>query len=349
MMGVLQTEIMVDITRMNFWTDSKICLSWLKSNQKLTAYVGARVMQIKENGHGVEFWHWVPSQLNVADLATKCSKLGSMQEWMRGPDFLYRDSATWPNDEPLEMSSAEIANYHSELVVKEAAEQLCCTAFREERIDLPDIARFSDFNRLLKSTAYYLKMRKLLVLPKHKKPERLAITVRDMEEARKTWYKKVQSETFQSELRSLKTSGYVKSSSRLKTFSPFLHEGIIRMRGRVQNDNKPFEVNNPVILPDGHPFCTLLIRMYHIANAHQGLETVINNVKERHRILKIRSQVKKYTRSCVKCRELRAKPTVPQMGILPPERTTPFVHPFTCTGIDYFGPLFVKVDRRVAL
>ncbi|XP_062712382.1 uncharacterized protein LOC134289818 [Aedes albopictus] len=244
------------------------------------------------------------------------------------------------------MSSAEIANCHSDLVVKEAAEQLCCTAFREERIDLPDIARFSDFNRLLRSTAYYLKMRKLLVLPKHKKPERLTITVRDMEEARKTWYKKVQSEAFQSELRSLKTSGYVKISSRLKTFSPFLQEGIIRMRGRVQNDSKPFEVNNPVILPDGHPFCTLLIRMYHIANAHQGLETVINNVKERHRILKSRSQVKKYTMSCVKCRELRAKPTIPQMGNLPPEQTTPFVHSFTCTGIDYFGPPFVKVGRR---
>ncbi|XP_062704072.1 uncharacterized protein LOC134286474 [Aedes albopictus] len=347
MISVLQTEIMIDITRLYFWTDSKICLCWLKSDQKLTAYVGARVMKIKENGHGVQFWHWVPSQLNVADLATKYSKIGSMQEWLRGPDFLYRDSSTWPVDESLEMSSEEFTSFHSEITVKDVTGPLCCAAFKENLIDLPDIARFSDFNRLIRSTAYYLKMRRLLVLPKREKPDRLTINVRDMDEARKEWYRKVQSETFESELRSLKMSGYVKSSSRLKTYSPFLHDGIIRMRGRVQDDSKPFEVNNPVILPDGHPFCTLLIRMYHIANAHQGLETVINNVKERHRILKIRSQVKKYTMSCVKCRELRAKPTVPQMGILPPARTTPHVYPFTCTGIDYFGPLSVKVGRRV--
>ncbi|XP_053691385.1 uncharacterized protein LOC128739909 [Sabethes cyaneus] len=190
-------------------------------------------------------------------------------------------------------------------------------------------------------------MKKSLLLPKHNRPQRLTIDVRDISEARNVWYNKVQLEVFNEEFRSLSQTGYVKSSSRLKFYSPFMHNGIIRMRGRLQNDDKPFEVNNPVILPNNHQFSTLLIRMYHIANAHQGLETVITNIKERHRILKIRSQVKKYAKSCIKCRELRGKPTVPQMGNLPPERTTPFVFPFTSTGIDYFGPLCIKIGRRL--
>ncbi|XP_058817877.1 uncharacterized protein LOC131681183 [Topomyia yanbarensis] len=115
MIHVLQSELTIEVKKIFFWSDSKICLSWLKTNQKLTAYVGARVMQIKENGHGVELWHWLPSQLNVADLATKWSKFGSMLEWVRGPDFIYRDSVNWPNYEPLEMSSAELVSFHSEL------------------------------------------------------------------------------------------------------------------------------------------------------------------------------------------------------------------------------------------
>ncbi|XP_058828155.1 uncharacterized protein LOC131688045 [Topomyia yanbarensis] len=86
-----------------FWCDSKFCWSLLNTNQKLTAYVGDRVMQIKENAHGLELWPWMLSQLNEADLATKCAKFGSILECVRGPDFIYRDSINWPNCEPLEM------------------------------------------------------------------------------------------------------------------------------------------------------------------------------------------------------------------------------------------------------
>ncbi|XP_062713377.1 uncharacterized protein LOC134290292 [Aedes albopictus] len=132
MISVLQMEIMIDITRLYFWTDSKICLCWLKSDQKLTAYIGAR--------------------LNVADLATKCSKIGSMQN-----GCVAQTSSTWialPG-----RSTAEFASFHSEITVKDVAGPLCSAAFKEKLIDLPDIARFSDFNRLIRSTAYYLKMR----------------------------------------------------------------------------------------------------------------------------------------------------------------------------------------------
>ncbi|XP_062704637.1 uncharacterized protein LOC115265178 [Aedes albopictus] len=347
MVKTLQDEMKIEITKVYFWTDSKICLSWLKTSQKLTAYVGSRIMKIKENGHSVDMWHWVPSQLNIADLATKSSKFGSMQEWLKGPDFLPHVSTRWPIDAPVELSPAEFVNFHAELIVDTSVDSLCCTVSEDCLMDLPEIERFSDFNRLIRSTAYYLRMRRILVLPKNEKPKRLNITVHDMNEARNAWYRKIQSEVFGEELRSLKQTGFVKSSSRLKSYSPFIHNGIVRMRGRVQDCSKPFDVNNPIILPDNHPFSNLLIRMYHVANAHQGLETVINNIKERHRILKIRSQVKKLTMSCIKCRELRAKPTVPQMGNLPPERTTPFVFPFSNTGIDYFGPMSVKVGRRV--
>lgn len=41
----------------------------------------------------------------------------------------------------------------------------------------------------------------------------------------------------------------------------------------------------------------------------------------------------------------KSKPVAPKMGKLPSTRVTPFLHPFTFVGIDYFGPYFVKVGR----
>ncbi|XP_062713794.1 uncharacterized protein LOC115264526 [Aedes albopictus] len=117
MIKTLQEEMKIEVTKVYFWTDSKICLSWLKTSQKLTAYIGSRVMKIKENGHSVDLWHWVPSQLNIADLATKSSKFGSMQEWLKGPDFLPHVSTRWPIDAPVELSPAEFVNFHAELIV----------------------------------------------------------------------------------------------------------------------------------------------------------------------------------------------------------------------------------------
>ncbi|XP_062714295.1 uncharacterized protein LOC115268175 [Aedes albopictus] len=81
--------------------------------------------------------------------------------------------------------------------------------------------------------------------------------------------------------------------------------------------------------------------------SQMGLETVVNNLRQRYRILKMKSQVKKMIRGCIKCRELRAKPCVAQMGNLPPERTSPGVFAFCYTGIDYCGPLTVKVGRHL--
>ena len=340
----VQDELHVEFTSIHLWTDSKICLSWLQTKEKLNAFVGSRVTTIKDNGHHAGMWNWIPSHLNVADLATKSSKFASMTEWLNGPDFLYQDRDLWPIDGNISLLPVEQVNFLTELDIQP---ETCLQISTETLLQLPDIKRFSDYHRLIRSTAYYFKMKKILALPQKEKPEKFKIDVHDMDDARQAWYRNVQLEVFANEMQDLKTTGFVKMSSRLRAYSPFLCDGVIRMRGRIQEEGKCFEANNPVILPNNNNFTDLLIRMHHIANGHQGVETVINNLQQRYRILKIRSQVKKLAKSCVRCRELRAKPTTAQMGNLPPERTIPFVFPFQYTGIDYFGPLTVKVGRRL--
>ena len=83
-MKVVQEELEVEVTATHFWTDSKICLAWLCTKEKLNAYVGSRIGKIKDNGHNKTMWTWIPSLLNVADLATKSSKFANIRECLDG-------------------------------------------------------------------------------------------------------------------------------------------------------------------------------------------------------------------------------------------------------------------------
>ncbi|XP_073821377.1 uncharacterized protein [Musca autumnalis] len=49
---------------------------------------------------------------------------------------------------------------------------------------------------------------------------------------------------------------------------------------------------------------------------------------------------------CLTCKVDSVKPIIPQMGQLPPDRVTPFVRPFTYTGVDLCGPFDVTIGRR---
>ena len=90
MVKTVPKELEMEITATYFWTDSEICLNWLKTKERLTAFVAARVSQIKENGHNLTMWNWVPSDLNVADMGTKASKFANMNDWINRPEFLYQ-------------------------------------------------------------------------------------------------------------------------------------------------------------------------------------------------------------------------------------------------------------------
>lgn len=171
MVRVVQNELKIEITSIYFWTDSKICLGWLETKEKLNAYVGARITRIKDNGHKPNMFNYIPSSLNTADLGTKSSKFSMMDDWLRGPEFIYQPSDIWPNQKNLEMTPEESLNFHAEL----EPDHFDCFHTFEEDIELPDISRFSNFNRLIRATAYYQKMKKLLALPKKDKPKEFKI------------------------------------------------------------------------------------------------------------------------------------------------------------------------------
>ena len=74
---------------------------------------------------------------------------------------------------------------------------------------------------------------------------------------------------------------------------------------------------------------------------------MLAQVREKFWIPKGRSAVRKIVRSCLTCKKQRARTMEQMMATLPGFRTTSYEPCFTHSGVDYFGPLNVKMGRAV--
>ena len=101
-------------------------------------------------------------------------------------------------------------------------------------------------------------------------------------------------------------------------------------------------MKNPILLPTKHGFTELVVRSKHFAVHHDGTPATLAAVRERYWIIKGRSLVRKIIRRCTICRRYDGKPfSSPVVPDLPAERTST-EPPFSNTGIDFAGPLYVQ-------
>ncbi|XP_058467108.1 uncharacterized protein LOC131440034 [Malaya genurostris] len=334
------------ISQRFLWTDSSTVLAWIQSDhRKYPKFVAVRVGEILMSSDPQE-WRWIPTKMNIADDATKWKSdmnLRSNSQWFRGHSILWEDDANWPA--PRKFTT----------VPEENTPVLLHVTLNT----LVDVSRFSSWEKLHRSMAYVIRFIENI---RRKQAdislERMALTQAELKSAEEALWKAAQSDGFPTEISILlKTQGppenrhavVHKSSSIYKTW-PYIDErGILRKRGRINAaPYSSFEAKFPVILPRQHRISFLLADWYHRRFRHANRETVVNEMRQRFEISKLRVLLKKVLNDCVWCRVAQASPRPPPMANLPAFRLTPNVRPFTFTGLDYFGPVFVKVGRSLA-
>lgn len=123
--------------------------------------------------------------------------------------------------------------------------------------------------------------------------------------------------------------------------------GVLRVRGRIDFGEKiPTITKRPIILPRKNWITKLLVGCYHRIYHHRNHETVVNEVRQRFYVPKLRVVLKSIiTNDCQLCKNRRAKPQPPEEGNLPSGRMAIGFRPFTHTGIDYFGPILIVQGR----
>lgn len=97
----IRQTLSIKIDKTHFWSDSTTVLGWLHSRRKYKPFVAYRVAEIRETTD-LRDWHYIPTQQNVADDATKSRKkidLDPEGRWFTGPQFLHQDETFWPTVE----------------------------------------------------------------------------------------------------------------------------------------------------------------------------------------------------------------------------------------------------------
>ncbi|XP_062704111.1 uncharacterized protein LOC134286507 [Aedes albopictus] len=87
------------------------------------------------------------------------------------------------------------------------------------------------------------------------------------------------------------------------------------------------------------------LNWFHRRFRHANRETIVNEMRQRFEIAKLRALIEKVAKNCIMCRVRKALPSPPVMAPLPAARLQPFVRPFSSVGVDYFGHILVRVGR----
>ncbi|XP_055632412.1 uncharacterized protein LOC129772908 [Toxorhynchites rutilus septentrionalis] len=338
--ATVMKNLTFELLKRTFWTDSRNVLCWLRADGKrYSSFVGSRISAILETTEQRE-WRWVPTQLNVADDGTRWRSrpnLSSNSRWYKGPEFLIQDEGTWPilAQEPI---STEEEMRHRVFFHCKASEPVI------------DVSKFSSWRRMLAVTGYVHRFcSNLQCRIREGVPITGPLLSDELRKAEEYHYRQAQRDVYQKEIALLETSNAaVQKTSSLYKLSPFIDKlGVLRMRGRttvcsyLHSDAK-----YPVILPPDHPVTSLLLVYHHEKYMHRNHEIVVNEVRQKYSIFRLRQSLANIRRNCQWCKNRDVLPQPPEMADLPAARLSAYTRPFAHVGVDYFGPIEVLVGRR---
>lgn len=326
----------IKIDEVTYWSDSKCVLLWINSDElRFKQFVAVRINEILETTTRAE-WRYVPSKLNVADDATKCNEteIKDSSRWFNGPEFLKKSNDEWPKSAKIVPDEEQVL-----LQIEIVNEQLEDIDDVIERISPQYKAKWRSMVRVI---AWMLKCRESngFLLG--------SLSAAELKKAELKIFRKIQRESYGSEINSLKEKGIVEKESKLYQLCPFIgDDDVIRMQGRNQNAFTSYASKNPIILPNNHELVRIFLQFIHEKRLHIGEESIIAEARKSVWIVNVRAAVRRIKRECQRCMNTKAekKTTKPQMGLLPEYRFQIGVKPFTHVGIDCFGPLEVAVKR----
>lgn len=319
------------------WSDSSIVLSWIRNEgatDTLKIFVANRIEEIRELTNKQDWWH-IDGTDNPADFISRglnVAEITHSTQWWSGPAWLIKSETEWPEqrllnneEEPLEQhKTVKVLHLH--------------TKSQNEFQDV--INRFSKLERLQRVTAY-------LFRAVTRKKYRLTgeLKVEEVNRGLMYWVKATQDQAFVTELAQLRV-GKSLNDSKLQSLVPFIDDNdILRVGGRLQNANEPYEVRHPIILPSTAYLVQLIVDKEHRRLIHAGPQQIIASLQRIFWIPGLRSVIQKIIFKCNPCYRWKVQASKQLMGSLPVNRANPSSTCHVC-GVDYAGPFQVRFGSR---
>ena len=367
----LVKELKRPMEKLQLWTDSQACLHWIRNAKNPGVFVENRLKEIRAVENTT--FSFIPTDNNPADLASRGLDLESQGWgiWWTGPQFLCQKEEEWPKHNVPDLSPELLEAIQQEERKHPRLVQLSAVAAPVQDLDsLPAklLNRSSKLGKLLRITVYLFRF---LLLKFFLKLDPAKVQVKkifndnplfkefkkvgkrqgtpmasEVSVARRFWIKWVQAQALP---RLLDSSGNLssKKNSMVRQLGIRFHgHGILRCYGRL-NSNEVL-IQAPVLLPSTSRFTELVIWFIHYLHYHASPQYTLAELRKTFWIPKGRAVVKRVLRSCVTCKRFVGGPyKLPPMPDLPDYRITP-ARPFSTVGLDYMGPLRIKLAGEVS-
>ena len=364
----IKESLEIKISGFYYWTDSMTVLRYINSTGlRFKKWVATRLDDIHDFSKP-EQWRYVPTKLNVGDLASRGvspHRMSTATQWIEGPQFLGTPEERWSFETPpvprdplpevlsevtvtsVTLTSDEfplikLVNYHSNLHNLLRAIAALIRFIRLRKKGKPPLMHNTDNTSVVPMKKYFPSTLTgfnyaLLQAARIAQVEAYGCII-DL----------IQKSDFSTALKKCDDPVLKQQLNSLRNLRPFVssEDGVMRVAGRLQHASISYQAKYPIILPKNGNFTTLVVEHFHLATGCSGYNTTLSATRQHFWIVQGPTTVKRITRSCVKCRERNAQPLEQVMAPLPEVRLTTGNLPFTASSVDYFGPFYVVRGRR---
>ena len=350
---VLSKEFELPVDTIIFWTDSMTdSIRYIGNESKrFHTYVANCVAFIRENSSPSQ-WRYIDTKSNPADDASRGVTANAFMpndRWIKGRAFLLGPESEWVNDPEccaeLADDDAEVKREPNVFVVGVSER---CSGFASI------VQRFSSWFKLLKFIAICLLCQtKFVTRKRESKPEECnvetpkveSVTRPELENAEREVFNFEQNPAFAEELETIREGNCIKKSSALAGLDPILVSDLLRVGGRLNRAPLSDDSKHQIIIPKDSHLARLLVSHFHWESGHSAREYVIPLLRERFWLIRANTTVRKIFSSCFTGKQRQGSVGQQKMAALPLPLVTPDQPPFTCDGIDYFGPFYVRQKR----
>lgn len=364
------------------WTDSEIALHWIRRPvDQLKEFVANRVTKVVDVISPERTYH-VRTSENPADLLSRGCHTEFLIEnklWWNGPSMLlqpYEEPPPWTPSMP-DASVGEIVGSEMKPPTMRFKNALLTTV-TDAHGELELIERWSSLGKVRRISAYVLRFCHLLISklknghePKshwleaynkqkwrcesfhkiicnEKEISLRLVSIRENEIALKYWAARSQQEYFPAEIEAVRAGRTVERSSPLWTLTPRIDEdGLLRICGRLGNSSLPYGTKHPMILSRHATVTRLLAEEAHRILCHAGVNGCSQLLRAKSWILGKRVLLRTVVSKCNICIRYRQLSEQNFMADLPNLRVQP-APAFECTGVDYAGPIALKLTRNTS-
>jgi hypothetical protein len=149
---ICRKELSLSIDQSFFWTDST-CVLWYIENEdrRFQTFVANRIAAI-HNASSPSQWHYVNTELNPADDASRGVPADALEHWIQGPKFLSQSVELWPR-RPADINDINDAD-------PEVKKPIICSTSSQEGDGNPldrIVKRYSSWDRLRRIMAWILR------------------------------------------------------------------------------------------------------------------------------------------------------------------------------------------------